>query len=244
MPRLILQFENHVLKDCVLDRMATIGRLADNIVVVDSAAVSGHHACVFREGDYYVVEDLASTNGTFVNEKRITRHRLEDGDVVRIGKHTLHFDASPATAEAGGEQQEAARITSNPSDTVFLDGDKYRSLMAVIKETEQRIESATAQAMAPVGVLRVLSGRTDQTEYKLDSRTSLVGASERALVRLHGWFKPKEAVAIARNDEGYVATALGGTTLVNKQRLDGRKALKDRDVLEVSGVTLEFRMVS
>src|SRR5947199_9958960 len=92
MPKLILQFDDQVLTECAIGLMATVGRLPDNTVIIDNPAVSSHHACVFRDGDAYIVEDLQSTNGTFVNEKRVTRRTLQNGDVVLVGKHTLVFD--------------------------------------------------------------------------------------------------------------------------------------------------------
>jgi len=76
MPKLILQFENRVLKEYPTGVMVTIGRLPDNMVIIDNPAVSSHHACVYSDGDQFIVEDLQSTNGTFVNEKRVTRHTL------------------------------------------------------------------------------------------------------------------------------------------------------------------------
>ena len=72
MPRLILQFDDRVLNECSLGVMATIGRLPDNTITIDNPAVSSHHACVFREGDDYLVEDLGSKNGTFVNRTRVS----------------------------------------------------------------------------------------------------------------------------------------------------------------------------
>jgi hypothetical protein len=90
-------------------------------------------------------------------------------------------------------------------------------------------------------VLRVLEGRADHQEYRLEANTSLIGSGDAALVRLRGWFKPRVALAIARDGEGYVATRLGGKTLVNSEPLTGRHTLKDRDILHVSGLTLEFR---
>ena len=92
MPRLILRLEESVLKEYDMGMMATIGRLSDNSVMIDNAAVSGHHACVFRDGDQFVVEDLQSTNGTFVNGTRVSRRTLQPGDVVMVGKHQLVLD--------------------------------------------------------------------------------------------------------------------------------------------------------
>src|SRR5687767_8692489 len=93
MPKLILQFEDRVVKEYVIETSATIGRLPDNTVVIDNPAVSSHHARIYRDGDRFAIEDLESKNGTFVNEKFVMNRRtLRDGDVVLIGKHKLVFD--------------------------------------------------------------------------------------------------------------------------------------------------------
>lgn len=69
----------------------TIGRSADNDIQIDNLAVSAQHARVRKVLNTYLIEDLGSTNGTFVNEKKIDRYELIDGDKVIIGKHSLHF---------------------------------------------------------------------------------------------------------------------------------------------------------
>ncbi|MCI0404206.1 MAG: hypothetical protein L0212_11915, partial [Acidobacteria bacterium] len=92
------------------------------------------------------------------------------------------------------------------------------------------------------GVLTVLAGKSDQREYRLETATSVIGKSDTAVVRLKGWFKPKLAAAIARKGETYTVTPLGGKTLINKQPLSGRHELKDGDVLEVSGLTMQFNL--
>lgn len=235
MPKLILQFDGRVLKECIVGAAVTIGRLPDNTVVIDNPAVSGHHARVVRNGDECVVEDLESTNGTYVNDRHVTRHVLKHGDLVLIGKHTLRFDhqtvqpaAPPSITDSG---------LSIKGDTVYLDTQKHREMLATL-----RPKTAPAAAAGKVAVLRVLDGKSDKSEYRLEGRTSLIGASDDALVKLQGWFKPKVALAIARNGVGYVATHLGGRTLVNNQAIGTRHELKDGDVLQVSGMTLEFRL--
>ena len=69
----------------------TIGRNADSDIRIDNLAVSGRHARVRKILNTYLIEDLKSTNGTFVNEKKIDRYELLDGDQVIIGKHALIF---------------------------------------------------------------------------------------------------------------------------------------------------------
>jgi pSer/pThr/pTyr-binding forkhead associated (FHA) protein len=247
MAKLTLQFDSQVLNECAIGLMATIGRLPDNTLVIDNPAVSSHHACVFRDGNHYVVEDLESTNGTFVNEQRVTRQVLRNGDVLLVGKHKLVFD------EVGGgepaDSEEAARVISNLGDTVFLDTKKHRELLAKLREAQgdaagvgMTVKMHTVPAAKVVGVLRVVSGKTERNEYMLEGRTSMIGKSTAALIRLQGWFKPDLAVAITRNGDGYVASRLNGKTLINNRPLDGRHELKKGDVLQVAGLTLEFRL--
>ena len=72
-----------------------IGRLADCTVIVNDGNVSRHHAVVKRAGSGFVISDLGSTNGTFVNGQRLdTDHRLSDGDTITVGTVALRFEAS------------------------------------------------------------------------------------------------------------------------------------------------------
>ncbi len=240
MPRLILMFESQVLKQCALGLMTTIGRLPDNALIIDNPAVSGHHACVFRDGDHFVVEDLSSTNGTFVNQKRITRHALQNGDVLMVGKHSLVFDELRGGQPAPEEDKP---MMAALGDTVFLDTKQHKALLTRLGASTRPEQAAATARQAPPkpgAVLRVLDGNADQEEFNLWAHTSFIGKAEASLVRLKGWFKPSVAVAITRNNQGYVATRLGGRTTLNGLPLKGSQALRDGDVLRVSGLTLEF----
>jgi pSer/pThr/pTyr-binding forkhead associated (FHA) protein len=246
MAKLTLQFEGRDLKEFVVGKSLTIGRLPDNTIVIDNPAVSAHHARVFRDGEQIVVEDLKSTNGTFVNEQHVERRALRSGDTLLIGKHKLAFDALDGAAAPYAPQPSLAPL----GDTVYLDTKKHRELLATLRAARAEADQAVGAlptvsrpvAANAVGVLHVVSGRTEQTAYDLETQTSLIGRSDSALVRLRGWFKPDVAVAIARNDDGYVATQFGGRTLVNNKPLRGRHHLRDGDILSVSGLTLEFRL--
>ena len=249
MARLLLKFDDRVIDEYGLGLMVTIGRTPDNVLAIDNPAVSSHHACVFRDGDTFVVEDLDSTNGTFVNGARVRRQALRNGDVVLIGKHTLEFDAagSGRTVEADGDQPTLANL----GDTVFLDPEQRRKLMARLgtaakdaSQAEVAVGSGKAAnaVAAPAATLRVMAGRTDREEYKLEGRTTLVGKADAALVRIRGWFKPAVALAIARTSHAYVATPIRGKTLINGNPLTERRELKNGDVVRTAGVTLEFRL--
>ena len=236
MPRLILRLDDRVLKRCALGSVVTIGRLPGNTIVIDSAAVSGHHACVSLEGKDFVLEDLESTNGTFINDRRVSHHTLQHDDVVRIGSHTLTFDAEHGRVVES--TQTAERLVANPGETVFLDAGKHQALFAMLQETADG--AGIAAVASRVGVLRVMEGRADRPEYQLQAHTSCIGKADTSLIKLKGWFTPSVAVVITRNDQGYTATHMRSNTLLNGERLTGRCDLKDGDVLRVGGLTLKF----
>ena len=68
-----------------------IGRTSDNDLQIDSKFVSRHHAQLVTSEEGTVLEDLNSTNGVYLNGRRVRRHRLAEGDVVRIGMHELTY---------------------------------------------------------------------------------------------------------------------------------------------------------
>lgn len=258
MATLVLKGEDRVAWAYAIENIVTIGRLPDNLLVLDHPSVSSHHACVFADGEQFVVEDLQSTNGTFVNGRRVSRRALSNGDVVKIGTQSIVFDqlahatpGAPGVADAVRNSGETMFLDNRTLlDRLFVDAETHRkseALSARLMELEQRSGSAAPHPDAPTAaadtaVLRVLDGPADRPVYRLDRQTSLIGKAASSLIRLQGWFKPNVAVAITRNRRGYVATLVGGRTFINSEPLNGRRReLKDGDVLEVNGLILEFR---
>ncbi|MGD8504274.1 MAG: FHA domain-containing protein, partial [Syntrophobacterales bacterium] len=92
MAQLILKFKDIVLKDFDLaGDSKTIGREPGNDIVVENLLVSGYHARVDAAGKDYILTDLQSKNGTFVNGEQVTSKKLKNGDQILIGKHLLVF---------------------------------------------------------------------------------------------------------------------------------------------------------
>ena len=248
MPKLILKFGDRELSECAVGTHAiTIGRLPDNNIVIENPAVSGRHARVYREGNHYVLEDLKSTNGTFVNDKPIARHTLLEGDSVLVGKHHLVF------TQKGGEEHEAPAPKEEKlpdiGGTRVIDTLKQKELLAGLdrgrpSQVYDAVVPKTAipTAQGRIGTIKVVSGNTGQSEYLLSAVTTMIGKADTAQIRLKGWFKPKVAAAIARKGEGFTITPMGGKLSVNGERVNGRRDLASGDRIEVSGVTLEFTL--
>jgi pSer/pThr/pTyr-binding forkhead associated (FHA) protein len=248
MPKLILKFDERELQECAVGKHpVSIGRLPDNMIIIDNPAVSGRHARVFREGNHYVVEDLKSTNGTFVNEKPIARHTLLEGDVVLVGKHSLVFSL------AGGEQApmedaDADAFVPEIGGTMMLDTLKQKQMLSGLEQgRSSQMHSAIPKTAIPVppvrsGSVRVVAGKADQPEYTLTAVTTIIGKADTAQIRTKGWFKPKVAAAIARKGDGYTVTPMGAALTVNGQKVSSRQDLANGDTIEVSGLTLEFRL--
>lgn len=220
MARLILRFEYRELTECAIGlNPVSIGRLPDNAMVIDHPAVSGRHARVYKDGEGYVVEDLRSTNGTYVNDKPIARQTLADGDVIGIAKHTVVFTLH------GGE----------PAD------DRTRETRALV-DSGAAPKTAIPTAQGRIGKITVRSGDTGQSEYVLSAVTTMIGKADTAQIRLKGWFKPQNAAAIARKGAGFTIAPMDATVTVNGARISARRDLASGDVIEVGGVTLEFTL--
>jgi len=101
MARLVLSLDGQVLAEYNMSKERyTIGRLPDNDIRIDNAAVSGHHALIINILNDSFLEDLNSTNGTYVNGKIIKKHALQHGDVLTVGHHSLRFVESESDEPA------------------------------------------------------------------------------------------------------------------------------------------------
>jgi len=126
MPKLMLKFEAAFIREIKLDKPSfTIGRKPDNDIALDNAAVSGHHCKMYESGGTWYVEDLNSTNGTFVNGKKTLKAGLKNGDTINLVKFSLLYadeTAAAATAEQPLPPQRqktplgALEVLENPAD--------------------------------------------------------------------------------------------------------------------------------
>ncbi len=121
MARLILSLDSQVLAEYNMSKERyTIGRLPDNDVRIDNPAVSGHHSLIINILNDSFLEDLNSTNGTYVNGKLIKKHALQHGDVITIGHHQLRFNDQQTSDVEQDEFEKTMVIPANQQNAAQL----------------------------------------------------------------------------------------------------------------------------
>jgi len=255
MAKLYLKFEqsDQVLKEVPLTQASTtIGRLPDNNVQIDNLAVSGHHARISWEQGQYILEDLGSLNGTYVNNERVGKATLRHGDQVKIGKHLVEFKHEgsamvfAATAKAGPA---APKLEA----TMMLDTKQAREKIAdkaapapgagpLGISRPAWMSDPFVAAKERVGLLSILQGRTDQEKYVLTSKMTMIGKSKMASIRLRGFFAPTTAALISKRESKYfIAPSESKAKLkINGVDVIGQRELASGDIIEVGKVKLAF----
>ncbi len=241
MPKLVLKFENSILTEVPVGaREVSIGRSPENGLVIDNPAVSHYHARVFNEEGRLMLEDFGSMNGTFVNGQRVKMVSLKPGDLVAIGKHTIVIaegrDISGFAPVNGGTSKPAA---PKINETVMLDTKERREFLQKVAAVGESAQVAPARLKVPTLVVR--RGKTDQREYTLNDKLTVIGKSAMATVKLRGWFAPKAAAQInRRDDQSYYIGAGDKIPSVNGTAIMQPTKLSSGDVIEVAGIELEF----
>lgn len=141
MARLILSLDGQVLAEYNMSKERyTIGRLPDNDVRIDNPAVSGHHSLIINILNDSFLEDLNSTNGTYVNGKLIKKHALQHGDVITIGHHQLRFSDQQTNESEQDEFEKTMVIPAGQQDA--------EKVAAAEKATEKAAEIASSEPAA------------------------------------------------------------------------------------------------
>ena len=223
---LVLTLNQSVLGEFSLDKeRLLIGRKPENDIQVDNLAVSGQHAAIITILNDSFLEDLDSTNGTFVNGKLVKKHALKHGDVITVGKHELKYVNDEATTD---DQDFEKTMIIRPGMA------SHAAAAAKAEETAPPppagIGSQVAPDEMPLGKIQVLSGPGAGKELEL----------KKALITLG---RPGVQVAvITRRPQGYFITHVEGKhPMVNGDAIGAQAhALKDHDVVELAGVKMEF----
>lgn len=216
MPELVVKLGDSIVQRYVIDKdLISIGRAKDNDIVIENLSVSRSHARIRRQGRSYILTDLNSANGTFVNNVRITKTEIFDGDVITIGKHRIEF------------------IDKELSDSDLI-------VEALGAERTMVINRST-----PVGVLCFTEGRLKGKTYQLTKPETTIGKSpQNDIVIAEDWFLAKKQAVIVRRGQDYELRDLGTLrkTRVNGRAVSGTHKLAEGDILEFGSEKCLFKL--
>jgi pSer/pThr/pTyr-binding forkhead associated (FHA) protein len=249
--KLILKFQDAVIKEYTFDKTpVTIGRRDDNDVVIDNMAVSGHHAVIEEEApNFFVLVDLESLNGTFVNDAKISQAKVFDGDRFIVGKHILEFeDLRPVMERPVREEFPEEDGPKSPvfRDTVILDTQAQQELLA--KHAAEKGISPEQMAERPKkvelhGFLTIFSGGTPQI-IELSKRVTTLGKSRESDVKCSGLLVGNTAALINRRPNGYFLSYAEGLKKpdVNGDVVSTQIQLQDNDEITIGKTKMTFTL--
>lgn len=226
MPKMIVSIDGVVIKEVQLTKdRTTLGRRPYNDVVIDNLAISGEHAVFQMTGNDVFIEDLNSTNGTYVNGKAAKKQQLHNGDTVEVGKYKIKF----VNEVAGDGFEKTMMVKSGPgglAPPAPHPAPAPSGLGALGARAPQPMASSSGQAS-----IKVLSGAAAGREVPLTKVVTTIG-------------KPGVAVAaITKRQHGFVVHHVEGA---GNPSLNGAPigtdpvALKNGDLIELAGTQMQF----
>ena len=245
MARLVLSLDGQVMAEYNMNKERyTIGRLPDNDIRIDNAAVSGHHSLIINILNDSFLEDLNSTNGTYVNGKLIKKHALQHGDVITVGHHQLRFveddeqqDEFEKTMVIQPSARPVEKLRTVVGQSQVIDGEPAPAAAAATAgahASRARAAAADGAAALKKAKLQVLSGAFAGRELEITKALTTLG-------------RPGvQVAAITRRGEGYYIVHVDSGKaddfpLVNGAPI-GAQAMKlsDNDVIQLAGVKMGF----
>jgi len=235
MARLMLSLDGSILAEYNMNKERyTIGRLPDNDIRIDNPAVSGHHSLIINILNDSFLEDLNSTNGTYVNGKLIKKHAMQHGDVITVGHHQLRFVDSQDGETEQDEFEKTMVITPSSQGEERI----RRVGVAVdqaVKATAPKRAGVPDNATAlPKAKLQVLSGAFAGRELELTKALTTLG-------------RPGvQVAAITRRSEGYFIVHVDSGKENDYPQVNGvpigpqARRLNDNDVVQLAGVKMGF----
>ncbi|WP_159915326.1 FHA domain-containing protein [Pantoea sp. 18069] len=176
MPSLVISIDGAVIKEVALTKeRTTLGRRPYNDIVISNLAVSGEHALLHCTAGRVSIEDLHSTNGTYVNQQRITRQEIHHGDLLHIGQYQLSLQFTPQEYAAWGVAAAAAQPAC-----LRLEGDTGREV-ALVKPVTTLGKPGVAVAAITRKAMGFTVARTEGADGSLCLNGLAVGTEPRPL---------------------------------------------------------------
>ncbi|HMJ49034.1 MAG TPA: FHA domain-containing protein [Burkholderiales bacterium] len=158
MAKLILSMDNLVMKEIPLSKeRTTIGRKPSNDIQIDNLAVSGEHAVIVTILNDSFLEDLGSTNGTFVNGNMVKKHFLQNNDVIELGKYKLKYISEQPSQAAGGNYEKTVVIHPKPG---------FRTGEGIIQQLQTAEQPQPMDTIPDAAIAAKLAAEAKAVEHK------------------------------------------------------------------------------
>jgi pSer/pThr/pTyr-binding forkhead associated (FHA) protein len=235
MARLILTLDGQVLAEYNMNKERyTVGRLPDNDIRIDNPAVSGHHSLIINILNDSFLEDLNSTNGTYVNGKLIKKHALQHGDVITVGHHQLRFVEDDDAQQDEFEKTMVIQPSQRPVEKIQAARAKTDEALGSVTATNIRRGVPDGAQQLKKAKLQVLSGAFAGRELELTKALTTLG-------------RPGvQVAAITRRADGFYIVHVEADKPDNYPLVNGvpigaqARKLADNDVIQLAGVKMGF----
>ena len=244
MAKLVVSLDGVVIKEVQITKdKTTLGRRPYNDIVIDNLAVSGEHAVLQMVASDVFIEDLNSTNGTYINGKAVKKQLLAHNDTVEIGKYKIKYLLDDSAdyektqiLRPGSSVHAHAPAPSAAAAPQYAAAPAFAPMPSVYGAGSQQRGGASSgfgalDGAAPPALIKVLNGAAAGREVTLTKVVTTVG-------------KPGVQVAsITRRPTGYVFAHVEGVLRpsVNGTPVIGETvALRNGDVIELAGTQMQF----
>lgn len=237
MPILTLKFKGKTVNEYpiefqqhrIVEKPVTIGRRADNVMFIDNMAVSGYHARIDPTDKGFLLVDLNSSNGTFLNGQQVKTSMLHHGDTITIGKHTIIFTYTPGESKPDFK---SGKIV----DTVYVDPKKFREMIGssdskILKKNDKK----------SIAVLHFLEG--SEGEIALSKELTKIGKDPASDIVVDGFMVGKTAATISKRNGSYQLIYTGGISKpkVNQKKVIDSVSLQDNDIIQVGSTKMQLK---
>lgn len=232
MPKMIVSMDDVVIKEVQITKdRTTLGRRPYNDIVIDNLAVSGEHAAILMNGSEVVIEDLNSTNGTYVNGRAIKRQALQNGDGIDVGKYKLKFVGDGAAQDFDKTMVVRARPATPAPASAPVSAPAAAVSPAFASAGAASPAAHPGNSANMNAMIKVLSGAATGREVPLTKVVTTIG-------------KPGVAVAaITKRQHGFVVHHVegGGNPTLNGAPIGSDPInLHSGDVVELAGTKMQF----
>ncbi len=226
MAEIVVKYDDKVIDKVVIDkRRVSIGRTAENDIILENRGVSRKHAMIEFNESGAVIIDNESLNGTFLNDRRVTEEMIRDNDQITIGKYHLSFH---------NQVEESHEENSDYDGTMVLNTKKQKQRIKRDGQDKDIVRRAGSSVL-------VGEANSDFKEYALEREVTTVGKAKFVHIKVKGFLISGIQAKIVREGAVFSIINIGrkGKTLVNGEPIQS-SLLRNGDLVSVGKSTFRF----